>query len=38
MEFGVTRRAELEGPIALTHVIVRGEMVMPTPVALGGQP
>jgi hypothetical protein len=31
MEFGVTRRANLEGPIALTHVIVRGEIVEPTP-------
>ncbi len=36
MEFGVTRRADLEGPIALTHVIVRGELVMPTPVHNGG--
>ncbi|MCK9485557.1 MAG: hypothetical protein M0R73_02480 [Dehalococcoidia bacterium] len=33
MEFGVTRRANLEGPIALTHVVVRGEMTAPTPVA-----
>jgi hypothetical protein len=31
MEFGVTRRANLEGPISLTHVIVRGEIVEPTP-------
>lgn len=40
MEFGVTRRAELQGPISLTHVIVRGELVAPTPVpsATGGTP
>lgn len=37
MEFGVTRRAGLEGrPIALTHVVVRGDLVLPTPVAGGG--
>jgi hypothetical protein len=34
MEFGVTRRANLEGPIALTHVVVRGDMSAPTPVPL----
>lgn len=32
MEFGITRRAELEGPIALTHVIVSGENPAPTPI------
>jgi hypothetical protein len=35
MEFGVTRRAGLEGPIALTHVIVRGELTTPTPSPIG---
>lgn len=31
MEFGVTRRAGLEGPVALTHVVVRGEPPAPPP-------
>lgn len=35
MEFGVTPRAALEGPVALTHVIVRGELAVPTPVPAG---
>ena len=35
MEFGVTRRAGLEGPVALTHVIVRGELPTPTPAGAG---
>jgi len=33
--FGVTRRAKLEGPFALTRVIVRGELAVPTPVRRG---
>ncbi len=36
MEFGVTRRSDLEGPIALTHVIVGGEIVVPTPAGDSG--
>src|SRR5690606_25817825 len=33
MGFGVTRRAGLESPLVLTHVIVRGEIAPPTPAA-----
>jgi len=32
MEFGVTRRAGLEGPVILTHVIVAGDIPPATPV------
>ncbi|MEX1023417.1 MAG: hypothetical protein WD058_09750 [Dehalococcoidia bacterium] len=33
MEFGVTRRSGLQGPLVLTHVIVRGDLAAPTPAA-----